>query len=55
MPLADVRIIVKGLERETLTRVVDGDMLAANVAPFAGTRGDATQGETLARTVLERF
>jgi ATP-dependent Lon protease len=29
--------------------------LAANVAPFAESRGDATQGRTLARTVLERF
>jgi uncharacterized protein len=55
MPLADVRIVVRGLERVTLTRVMGGEMLAANVAPFAESRGDATQGETLARTVLERF
>ena len=34
--LADssIRVIVKGLERVTLTRVVGGEMLAANVAPF---------------------
>jgi uncharacterized protein len=53
--LVDLRIIAKGLERVTLTRVVDGKMLAANVAPFAEQRSEATQEETLARTVLERF
>jgi uncharacterized protein len=55
MPLGDVRIIVKSLERASLVRVVDGEMLAANVAPFAESRGDAAQAETLLRTVLERF
>jgi ATP-dependent Lon protease len=57
MVLADtnLRMIVKCLERVTLTRVVDGEMLAANVAPFAEQRGDEIQGETLVRAVLERF
>jgi ATP-dependent Lon protease len=51
--LADttIRVIVKGLERVTLTRVVGGEMLAANVAPFVETRrrkrgGDAHSGST---------
>jgi ATP-dependent Lon protease len=44
MPLADgtIRTVARGLKRVTLTR-------------FAESRGDATQGRTLARTVLERF
>jgi uncharacterized protein len=55
--LADtsIRTIVKCGERMTLTRVVDGEMLAANVAPFAESSGDATQGEALVRTALECF
>jgi len=50
-----VRIMVRGLKRVTLMRVVGGGMLAANVAPFAESGGDTAQGETLARTVLEHF
>ena len=57
MPLADgsIRTVARGLKRVTLTRCFGEEMLAANVAPFAESRGDATQGRTLARTVLERF
>jgi uncharacterized protein len=51
----DVRIMVRGLKRVTLTRVVGGEMLAANVAPLVESRGDTAQGERLARTVLKRF
>ena len=55
--LADtnIRIIVKCAERATLTRVVDGEILAAKVAPFAESSGDAALGKTLVRTVLQRF
>jgi uncharacterized protein len=48
-------IMVRCLKRARLTRVADGEMLAANVAPFVETRGDATEAETLARTTLERL
>ena len=52
----DVRIMVRGLKRVTLTRVVlRGEMLAANVALLVESRGDTAQGERLARTVLKRF
>jgi uncharacterized protein len=51
----DVRIMVRGLKRVTLTRVVGGEMLVANVAPLVESRGDTAQGERLARTVLKRF
>jgi uncharacterized protein len=57
MTLVDgsIRIIVKSLERVSITRVVDGDMLAAKVAPFAESRSDGTQAVALVRTVLERL
>jgi ATP-dependent Lon protease len=55
VPLADVRIRVRGLKRATLTRLVGGEMLAANVAPFAESGGDTAQGEVLARTILDRL
>jgi ATP-dependent Lon protease len=57
MTLVDgsIRIIVKSLERVSITRVVDGDMLAAKVAPFAESRGDGTQAVALVRMVLERL
>jgi uncharacterized protein len=51
----DVRIMARGLKRVILTRVVGGEMLAANVAPLVESRGDTAQGERLARTVLKRF
>jgi uncharacterized protein len=54
-PLADVRIMVRGLKRVILASVAGGEMLAANVAPFAESRDDTAQGKTLARAVLERF
>jgi ATP-dependent Lon protease len=56
MPLGDgsVRIMTRGLERATLTRCIAGEMLAAQVAPFAETCGDRTRGEALVPTVLER-
>jgi ATP-dependent Lon protease len=54
-PLAEVRIMVRGLKRMTLTRLVRGEMLAANVAPFADSGGDTAQGEMLARTILDRL
>jgi uncharacterized protein len=57
MTLADasIRIIVKSLERVTLTRFVTGEMLAAKVAPFAESGGDRAQALPLVRTVLERL
>jgi uncharacterized protein len=57
MPLADssLRIITKSLERVTLTRCIAGEMLAAKITPFAESRVDRAQAETLARTVVERF
>jgi uncharacterized protein len=57
MTLADtsIRIIVKSLERVTLTRFVMGEMLAAKVAPFAEARGDGVEAVPLVRTVLERL
>jgi uncharacterized protein len=57
MTLVDgsIRIIVKSLERVTLTRFFTGEMLAAKVAPFAETCGDAAQAMVLARNVLERL
>jgi uncharacterized protein len=57
MPLADgtLRIITKSLERVRLTHCIAEEMLAAKIAPFAESRGDATQAEALVRTVLDRF
>jgi ATP-dependent Lon protease len=51
----DARIMVRGLKRVTLTRLVRGEMLAANVAPFADSGGDTALGEMLARTILDRL
>jgi uncharacterized protein len=57
MALADtsVRIIVKSLERVTLTRCVAGEMLAAKIAPFVEQRGEGAQADALVRKVLDRF
>jgi uncharacterized protein len=55
LPDTTIRIIIKCLERATLTRVVDEEILGAKIAPFAESRGDARQADTLARSVLERF
>jgi uncharacterized protein len=51
----DVRIMVRGLKRMTLTRLVGGEMLAANVAPFPVSGGDTERAEILARTILDRL
>jgi uncharacterized protein len=54
-PLYDVRLIVKSLERATIVRFVEGEMLAARVAPFPESRGEAGQMDALISTVLERL
>jgi uncharacterized protein len=57
MPLPDgtLRLITRSLERVTLNRCFGEDMLAAKVAPFAESGGDAAQAVALVRTVLERL
>jgi uncharacterized protein len=56
-PLHDdtIRLMVKSLERATIARFVEGEMLAAQVAPFPETRGEAGQVDALISTVLERL
>jgi uncharacterized protein len=57
MPLPDgsLRLITRSLERVTLNRCFGEEMLAAKVAPFAQSRGDAAQAVSMVRTVLERL
>jgi ATP-dependent Lon protease len=57
VPLLDgtVRGLVRCLERVTLARLVEGEMLGAKVAPFTESRGDEVQAAALTRAVLERF
>jgi uncharacterized protein len=56
-PLHDetIRLMVKSLERATIARFVEGEMLAARVAPFSESRGEAGQVDALISTVLERL
>jgi ATP-dependent Lon protease len=57
IPLHDetIRLTVKSLERATIAHFVEGEMLAARVAPFPESRGEAGQVDALISTVLERL
>jgi hypothetical protein len=46
---------VPGAKRLRIIPSAGGEMLAANVAPFAEAGGDTAQGEMLARTILDRL
>jgi ATP-dependent Lon protease len=50
-----IRLMVKSLERATIARFVEGETLAARVAPFPESRSGAGQVDALISTVLERL
>jgi Lon protease-like protein len=56
-PLNDetIRLMVKSLERVTIARFVEGETLAARLAPFPESRSEAGQADALISNVLERL
>jgi uncharacterized protein len=57
MPLPDgtMKLVVRSLKRVRIAQFVEGQMLAAKIAPFPETRRQGADETTLLRTVLERF
>jgi ATP-dependent Lon protease len=50
-----LKIFFSGLERAVIVRVVEDELLTAEVGPFEETRGQAAEAEALSRAVLDAY
>jgi ATP-dependent Lon protease len=50
-----LKFFVSGLERAAIVRVVEGEFLAAEIAPFEETRDQTAEAEALSQRVLDAY
>jgi uncharacterized protein len=55
LPDGTLKLVVQSLERAAIIRFVEGDFLAAEIAPIEEQRGQAPEAFTLSRAVLEAY
>jgi uncharacterized protein len=57
LPLSDgtLKVLIQALDRAAVTRLIEGEFLAAEIAPVEERRGDEASAAILARTVLDAY
>jgi ATP-dependent Lon protease len=50
-----LKVTVSGLQRASITRLIDGEFLAAEIKPIEEQRGQSQEAASLSRTVLDAY